>query len=122
MKLTLLVRIQGFRKNLIPGQNHDNGKVFIDQSQYTMLQFTGHDSLAVEIRDFLDLQGTFQCRRVLATTTEDQETLLVLEELGTHILDGTVELENLAELIRDLGETVHDFLASLLLRGTVLAE
>ena len=54
--LTLLIRIQRFGKNVVTGQNHDDGQILIDQGQDTMLEFTRHDSFAVQIRNLLDLQ------------------------------------------------------------------
>ena len=58
----------------------------------------------------------------LSTTAQQEQALLVLEELGTQVLDGIVELQDLLELLRNLTKTFHDFLASLLLGGTVFTE
>lgn len=87
-----------------------------------MLELAGHDSFTVEIRDLLDLQGTFQRSRELTASTKQQKRLLVLESSGTEFLDRLIELEDLLNLPRDLTKTVHNVLATLLLRCTVLAQ
>ena len=113
-----------------------------------MLQFTGHDSLAVEVGNLLDLERTwkkakwisdnipkqrmpsvaggstrtFERSGILSATSQKEQTLLILEELGAHLLDRLIQLQNLAELVRDLAETLNDLLAALLLRRTVLAQ
>ena len=48
-KPTLLVRIQGLRKNLITSENHDDRQIFVHQSQDTMLQLTRHNCFAMQI-------------------------------------------------------------------------
>lgn len=86
-----------------------------------MLKLSRHDSLAVEVGDLLDLEGTLKSGGVLGTTAEKQQALLVLEALA-ELLDGLVKLKCLPELLRDLRETLHDLLTPLLLGGTVLAK
>lgn len=86
-----------------------------------MLELTRHDSLAVKVGDFLDLEGTLEGGGVLRSTSEEKKRLLVLEALA-ELLDGLVELENLLELLGDLGKTVHNLLAPLLLGRAVLAK
>jgi len=58
----------------------------------------------------------------LGAAAQQEQTLLVLEELGAHLFDGIVELQDLLELLRDLAKSLHDLFASLLLRGTILAQ
>lgn len=87
-----------------------------------MLQFTRHNSLAMQIRNLLDLKRTFQSGRVLAPTTQQQQTLLVLEELLAQSLDALVQLQDLAELVRDARKGVHDGLAAFLLGRTVFGK
>lgn len=86
-----------------------------------MLELTRHDSLAMKVGDFLDLQGTLKSGGVLSTTSEKKQALLVLELLA-ELLDGLVELEHLLELIRDLEETFDDLLSPLLLGCTILGK
>ena len=86
-----------------------------------MLELSRHDGLAVEVRDFLDLQSTLERSGVLRATSEEEQRLLVLEPLA-ELLDRLVELEHLLELVRDLAETLDNLLTPLLLRGTVLTE
>ncbi|CAF3449092.1 unnamed protein product [Fusarium graminearum] len=91
----LLVGVEGLLEEVITGQDHDDGEVLIDQGQDTVLQLTRHDSLAVKVGDFLDLEGTLEGSGELATTAEKEE---------------------------DVGETLHDLLTASLLGGTVLAQ
>lgn len=118
----MLVCVQGLGKEVVAGEDHDDRQVLVNKSQNTVLQLTRHDSLAVKVGNLLDLQSTLQGSGELGSTTQQQQTLLVFEELGAHLLDRVVQLENLAELLRDLAKALHDLLASLLLRGTVLAQ
>lgn len=118
----MLVCVQGLGEEVVTGEDHDDRQVLVNKSQNTVLQLTRHDSLAVKVGNLLDLQSTLQGSGELGTTTQQQQTLLVLEELGAHLLDRVVQFENLAELLRDLAKALHDLLASLLLRGTVLAQ
>jgi hypothetical protein len=116
-----LVCVERLGEDVIPGKDHDNRKVLVDQSQDTVLELTRHDSLAVEVRDFLDLESTLERSGVLRATAEKQQRLLVPEPLA-ELLDGLIELQHLLELVGDLGETLDDLLAPLLLGCTVLAE
>jgi len=86
-----------------------------------VLEFTRHDSLAVKVGNFLDLQSTLESSGVLSTTTKEKQGLLVLE-LEAQVLDVLILLENLLELLRYLAKTVHDCLSSGLLGSTVLTK
>jgi hypothetical protein len=55
---TLLISIQRLLPDIIPGENHDDREIFVDESQDTMLQLTRHDSLAMKVGNFLDFEGT----------------------------------------------------------------
>lgn len=120
--LTLLVGIERLLEEIIAGENHDDGQVLVDEGQYTVLQLTGHDSLAVKIGNFLDLEGTLERSRELRATAEQQQRLLVLEGLLAKLLDEAVLLENLLDLAGDGTKTLHDFLTTGLLGGAVLAK
>lgn len=121
-KLTLLVGVERLLEDLVTGEDHDNGEVLVNQGQNTVLQLTGHDSLAVEVGNFLDLQRTLKGGGELATTAKQQQGLLVLEYLLAQILDGLVQLENVLDLGRDIAKTLDDFLSANLLGSTVLAK
>ena len=56
-KLTLLVSIERFRKNIIPCHDHDDWEIFVYKGKNTVLEFPRHNSFTVKIRDFLDFQG-----------------------------------------------------------------
>lgn len=58
-KRTLLVGVQRFGEEVVTRENHDDRKVLIHESKNTVLQFARHDGFAVQVRDFLDLEGTY---------------------------------------------------------------
>jgi hypothetical protein len=58
----LLISIERLGENVVPGEDHDNREVLIDESEDTMFEFARHDGLAMEIGDFLDLQCTYIMR------------------------------------------------------------
>ena len=55
----LLVGVEGFHKEWIACQDHDDWKILIDQGKDTVLELTRHNGFTVEIGDFLDLKGTY---------------------------------------------------------------
>ena len=117
----LLVGVERLLEEVVTGEDHDDGKVLINQGQDTVLQLTRHDSLTVKVRDFLNLKGTLKGSGELATTSEKEKRLLVHEVLA-ELLDGRVEVKDGLDLSRDVGETLHDLLTTSLLGGTVLAQ
>jgi len=67
------------------------------------------------------IELTLERGGVLGTTAEQEKRLLVLE-LEAHLFDALVELEDLLELLGDLGKTVHDIHTPLVLACTVLRQ
>ena len=63
----------------ILGHNDDDGHILVDQGERTVFEFASQDTLRVHVRDFLDLQSTFQASSVLVSSTHDQQTTLVGE-------------------------------------------
>ncbi|KAI6754186.1 hypothetical protein HG530_012700 [Fusarium avenaceum] len=96
----LLVGVEGLLEEVITGEDHDDGEVLINQGQDTVLQLTRHDSLAVKVGNFLNLEGTLESSGELATTAEKEQRLLVLEVLA-ELLDGGVKLKDMLDLSRD---------------------
>ena len=117
----LLVGVEGLGEDGVTGEDHDDGEVLVDESEDTVLQLTGHDGLAVEVTNLLDLEGALESGSVLRATAEEEKRLLVFE-LEAHLLDALVELEDLPELLGDLGKTLHDFQTLLSLACTVLRQ
>lgn len=117
----LLVGVERLGEDGVTGEDHDDGEVLVDESEDTVLQLTGHDGLAVEVTNLLDLEGALESGSVLRATAKEEKRLLVLE-LEAHLLDALVELEDLPELLGDLGKTVHDFQTLLSLACTVLRQ
>lgn len=95
---TLLIGVERLLEEVVAGQDHDDGQVLVDQSQHTVLQLTRHDSLTVQVRDLLDLEGTLQSSGVLRAAAEQQQRLLVLKLLLAHVLDGLVLGEHRLDL------------------------
>lgn len=118
----LLVRVERLGEDLITSEDHNDGQVLVNEGENTVLELTRHDSLAVQVRNFLDLEGTFQSSGELAATAEKQQGFLVLEDLLAHILDGLVKLKDRLDLARNVVKTSHNFLTALLLGGAVLAK
>ena len=56
---TLLVSIEGLRKDVIAGENHDDGKILVHKGEHTVLQLSRHHGFAVEVGDLLDLEGAY---------------------------------------------------------------
>lgn len=56
----LLVGVQGFGEDVVTREDHDDGKGLVDECEYAVLEFTGHDGFAVEIGDFLDFEGALK--------------------------------------------------------------
>jgi len=56
----LLVGVEGLGKDGVASEDHDDGQVLVDEGEDTVLQLAGHDSLAVEVGDFLDLEGAWK--------------------------------------------------------------
>lgn len=121
-RLTLLVGVERLLEEVITGEDHDDGQILIYESKNTVFQLTGHNSLTVKVGNFLDLQSTLKGSRELGTTTKQQKGLLVLERLGAELLNRLVLGEDILDLLRDLGEALHDLLATLLLGCAVLTK
>lgn len=119
---TLLVGVQALLEEIITGEDHDDGQVLVHKGEHTVLELTAHDGLAVQVADFLDLEGTFQRCAVLAATTEQEQALLVSEGALAESLDLLVLREDGLDLVTDLRETLHNLLSSLLLGSAVLAQ
>lgn len=120
--ITLLVSVQRLLEDAIASEDHDDGQVLIHQGQHSVLQFTRHDSLAMQVRDFLDLQGTLERSSVLVATSEKEQRLLVVEELGNELLDRLVLLEDVLDLSGNLAEAFDNLFLSLDLGSPVLAQ
>lgn len=117
----LLVGVEGLGEDVVASQDHDDREVLVDQSEHAVLQFTRHDGLAVKVRDFLDLQGTFKSGGVLSTTAEKEHALLILELLA-ELLDRRIKLEDLLKLIGNLAKALHNLLSPLLLGRAIVGQ
>jgi hypothetical protein len=56
----LLVGVEGLGEDGVASKDHDDGQVLVDEGEDTVLQLAGHDGLAVEVGDFLDLEGAWK--------------------------------------------------------------
>lgn len=57
--VTLLVGVERFGEDVVASEDHDDGKVFVHESQHAVFELARHDGFAVEVGDFFDLQSTF---------------------------------------------------------------
>src|SRR5690606_39327783 len=87
-----------------------------------MLQFAGHNSLTVEVGNFLNLKGTFQSSGELVSSSEKKKRLLVLEKLKAKLFDLVVLFENMRYLLREFSETLNNVTVPLKLRSTILTK
>ncbi|KXT02277.1 hypothetical protein AC579_8322 [Pseudocercospora musae] len=117
----LLVGVERLGEDVVAGEDHDDWEILVDKRKNTVLQLTRHDSLAVEVGNLLDLEGSLESSRVLSATSKQKEGLLVLE-LEAELLDFLVHLENFAELLRNLAQTLHNLETSLLFARAILGE
>ena len=69
----LLVGVEGLGEDGVTGEDHDDGKVLVDESEDTVLQLTGHDGLAVEVTNLLDLEGALESGSVLGATAKEEK-------------------------------------------------
>lgn len=53
----LLVGVEGLGEDVVARQDHDDRQVLVDEREHAVLQLAGHDGLAVQVGDFLDLEG-----------------------------------------------------------------
>ena len=118
----MLVGVERLLEDVVTGEDHDDWQVLVNKSQHTVLQLTGHDSLTVEVGDFLDLESTLEGSGELAATTQEKQGLLIAESLLAKFLDGAVLLEDLLDLSRNIRETLHNLLTAGLLGCAVLAK
>lgn len=118
----MLISVERLLEDLIAGQDHDDGEVLVDEGKDTVLQLTRHDSLAVKVGNFLDLESTLEGSGELATTSKEQQRLLVLEDLLAELLDRVVEFKNVSNLARDVGQSLDNLVTTALLGCAVLAQ
>jgi hypothetical protein len=111
----LLIGVERLLEEIIASQDHDDGEVLVDKGKDTMLEFAGHNSLAVKVRNFLNLQGTLKSSGKLAATAKKEQRLLVLEGLLAQFLDGGILLKNLLDLRTDMCRAVLLFVPAVVL-------
>lgn len=118
----MLVGVQALGEDVITRQNHNNREVLVHQRQHAVLELARHDGLAMEVTNLLDLEGALEGGAELRPTSQQQQRLLVLENLAAEVLDGGVLCEDLANLLADLAQALHDLETPLVLASTVLAK
>ena len=68
------------------------------QGQWPVLQLTGRVSFGVEIRDFFQLQGTFECNWVAQIAADKEERAALCQRAG-QLGDGGAVLEHLSDIV-----------------------
>ena len=79
-------------------------------------------TLRVEVTDFLNLQGTFQTRRVLVTAAHDKQTPLVAQRRVGKLLQRLVQFKDLLYLSRERQQPLDDLVAPRGQRDPVLGQ
>lgn len=74
----LHVRLQLFDQRVVR-RDGDNGHFIRYQGQRAVFQFTGRICFGVDVRDFLELQGTFQRDRIVHAAAEEEGVFLARE-------------------------------------------
>lgn len=69
---TLLVGVERLLEEIIASENHDDGKVLVDQGEDTVLQFARHDGLTMQVGDLLDLESTLEGSGELTATSKEE--------------------------------------------------
>jgi len=52
---TLLIGVQALLEQVIPSEDHDDRQILVHQRQHAVFEFSAHNSLTVQITNFLDL-------------------------------------------------------------------
>ena len=76
----------------------------------------------MKVADFLNLQGTFQTRRVLVTAAHDQQAPLVDQRRVGELLQGLVQVEDFLDLRWERQQPLDDLVASRGQRDAVLGQ
>jgi hypothetical protein len=85
--------------------------ILVDQSQRTVFQFTGKDTLGMHVGKFLNLKSCFQAGGVLIASAHDEQTPLSCNS-RSKLLNIPVQCQDLANLPWKLVQTVNDGTAS----------
>lgn len=95
-------------------RHDDNHRhVLINECEWAVLELSGKDTLGVHIADLLDLERALETRRVLQSTTKDEQRARVRELGSRKLLERLVVLEHLYDLAWQSMQTVNDLLAAL---------
>ena len=89
------------------GDDH-HGHIRIDECDGAVLHLGGRIAFGMDVGDFLQFQGSFQCYRITEAATEIEEIARVGER-AAQVGNTVVELEHLFHLRGYLAEFLHDF-------------
>src|SRR6476660_9201651 len=76
----LQVRLELFEQRVV-GRDRDNRHLGVDERKRPVLQFARRIRLGVDVRDFLQLERTFERDRIVQSAAEEQRVLLFRERL-----------------------------------------
>ena len=93
--------------------------ILIYQSNRTMLHFGSRIDLGMDITDFLQLQGTLHCHRIVYATTQVQKVVRIGKHSG-NILDHRSLLQYLLHLLRNLSQFLNHLIVISIVQGTLL--
>jgi len=72
----LFIACHCFRVGFVASGEHDNRQILVDQRVRAMLHLAGGVAFGVNVRDFLELQSTFECDRVVDASAEIEESVV----------------------------------------------
>ncbi len=95
--------------------------VFVNQSERSMLQFTGKDTFRVNIRDFLDLESTFHTGCVLESARQEEQVGFLDHGPG-EFLNARLEGKDFLDIGRQTVQAINDLLAAFGLSEVIVRE
>jgi len=64
------------------GGDNDDRDIFVDQGNWTVLEFTGGKAFGVNVGKFLELQGTLKRYRIVCAASEIEDVLYLRDVPG----------------------------------------
>mmetsp|Transcript_21244 Transcript_21244/g.55445 ORF Transcript_21244/g.55445 Transcript_21244/m.55445 type:complete len:268 (-) Transcript_21244:1451-2254(-) len=116
----LFKSVHRLRPRCISQDEHDDGHVFVNESEWAVLKLPSKNPLCVNVRQFFDLQRPFEAVCKVVATAHEEEVLLILIEL-CKLLAVLVKLKARANLFGQLSQCLDDLLPPFLHAHAVFA-
>jgi hypothetical protein len=136
-RLHLLDGVDGLHVDAVAHHNHDDWHEIVDEGEWSVLQLSGHDSLAMHVRQLFHFlrrfhekpagfrskstyQRSLHASGEVVAAAHDQQALLLVQVAGD-VQNLRVELQHFLDLFVEFTESCEDFLATSLEGDAVLA-